>query len=325
VTAPATSPDSRRLPVLDGIRAIAIALVLCGHTLWETPLHVPALRLGYLGVSIFFVLSGFLITRILLAEEARTGRVRLRRFYERRALRIFPALYSFLAVLAILAWIGAVPTPDHSTWTACLLYFRNYAGAGWETAHLWTLALEGQFYLFWPPLFVLIPKHHRFRAILAAVALFTLWRMHVLTSGQDSGLYSLPTLRSDTFLIGGAFAIADRTFVKDRTAHLFASGLVLWSIVGLLYFGAIDTPVSALLIGGLITWLAQSPRTPLAILLSRPAPVLIGVLSYSIYLWQQLFLGPRLHWWSLPALALAVSISYFVIEKPVLRLKSAIA
>ena len=100
----------------------------------------------------------------------------------------------------------------------------------------------------------------------------------------------------DTFLIGGAFASADRTFVKDHTAHLLARALALWNMTGILVFRAVDTPVSAFLIGGLSTWLLKSPHVTLAAWLSHPTPVFIGVLSYSLYLWQQLFLGPRSEW-----------------------------
>jgi peptidoglycan/LPS O-acetylase OafA/YrhL len=323
---PEQRQETRRMPVLDGIRGLAIVLVLFGHGLSETPLHLFALGIGYTGVSIFFVLSGYLITRILLAEEERTGTVSLSRFYKRRALRIFPACYLFLIVLAFLAWTGVIPAPDRSTWTASLLYFRNLLGSGWETGHLWTLGLEEQFYFFWPFLFMMTPRRLRLRMILVAVIIFTAWRAYVLYGGHyNGGIYARPDLRMDTFLIGGAFAITDWTFVRNTSAALYTALFISWSIIGPAYLVAVDTSVAAVLIGGLITWLAKSPGTTTAKFFSLPVAVSAGVLSYSLYLWQQLFLGPRLRWWSLPTLIIVACLSYFLIERPFLRLRSTTA
>jgi peptidoglycan/LPS O-acetylase OafA/YrhL len=321
-----------RLPVLDGVRGIAIALVLMGHGLWDTPFQTTALGLGYAGVSVFFVLSGYLITRVLLSEERTFGRVRLPRFYGRRALRIFPAFYGYLAVLGLLAWRGIVPPPDRATWLASLFYFRNMDGAGWETAHLWTLALEEQFYLFWPVVFMLTPRRFRVTAIIVLVAAFTASRAYSLFGGHyDGGFYTRPELRMDTFLIGAAFAISDWTFVRARYAHFVLAALILWSVLTPHFLGTvaapgllalIDTPVSAFLLGGLISWLVKPSGQRAARYLSRKPIVALGVVSYSIYLWQQLFFGPRMHWWSLPALALAALLSYRLVELPTLRLKA---
>jgi peptidoglycan/LPS O-acetylase OafA/YrhL len=319
---------------LDGVRGIAIALVLLGHGLWETPYRSTALGLGYAGVSVFLVLSGYLITRVLLSEEFSIGHVRLLRFYGRRALRIFPVFYVYLAVLAVLSFGGIVPPPDRATWLASLFYFRNIDGAGWETAHLWTLSLEEQFYVFWPSIFVLTPRRFRISAIMILVVGFTASRAYTLFSGHyDGGLYVRPELRMDTFLIGAAFAISDWTFVRRRSAHFVLAALVLWTIMTPRFLGTatepglialLDTPVSAFLLGGLISWLAKSSGEGAARFLSSRPIVALGVVSYSIYLWQQLFLGPGMHWWSLPALVVAALLSYRLIEKPTMQLKATV-
>ena len=122
-----------RVPVLDGVRATAILLVLFGHTVHKAYLPLGAL-FGEYGTSLFFVLSGYLITTALLADEARHGRVRLVRFYRRRALRILPALTVFLLVLAALVQIGILEKRSPLSWIASALYFRNLAGTGWEHA-----------------------------------------------------------------------------------------------------------------------------------------------------------------------------------------------
>jgi peptidoglycan/LPS O-acetylase OafA/YrhL len=276
-----TALSVRRVPVLDGFRAVAISFVLLGHSLWATRFHGPAQGIGYLGVSIFLTVFG-------------------------------PS--------------AALVMPNRLTWFASIFGFRNYLGHGWETGHLWTLSLELQFYLLWPILFILTPRRFRLHLIAITVALLTVRRASVLHLAHSQlGFYSLADLRIDTFLIGGAFAISGRTFVKTSTAHLYAGAIILWSLIAPLYFGAIETPVCAGLIGGLITWLVKSPSIQLAIWLSKPIPVLIGTMSFSLYLWQWLFLGPRFQWWSLPCVALTASVSYFLIEKPALRLKTAIS
>jgi peptidoglycan/LPS O-acetylase OafA/YrhL len=209
-----------RLPLLDGIRALAIVLVLAAHST-ASGLHqgLPVV-LGMCGVSIFFVLSGYLITRSMLLAERRHGRLRLGNFYFRRSLRIFPAFYAFLIVLTILENTGVSPKANQTTWGASVFYFRNLAGSGWETGHLWSLALEEQFYLFWPMLFILT-KRHRLACIGIAVLLFIAWRtVWVFPEPADmSPIYMRPDLRLDTFLIGGAFAVADWTWVKSAPTH----------------------------------------------------------------------------------------------------------
>ena len=196
-----------RVPALDGVRAAAILLVLFGHTIHSKYLPLGVL-FGQYGTSLFFVLSGYLITAVLLADEARNGRVQLMRFYRRRAFRILPALTVFLLVLAALAAIGLLEKPNRVTWIASTLYFRNLAGTGWDTQHLWTLALEEQFYFIWPIVFVIFRKHRL--ALIASVILgCTISRViWINTDYRDIfDLLQRPDLRLDTFLIGGSMAL----------------------------------------------------------------------------------------------------------------------
>src|SRR6185437_6322801 len=99
-----------RISALDGVRAIAIALVLIGHSILaaDSSIHTYGQLISDLGVAIFYVLSGFLVTRVMLLDEARAGRLRLARFYRRRSLRIFPAFYTFLAVSFVLSSFGII-------------------------------------------------------------------------------------------------------------------------------------------------------------------------------------------------------------------------
>jgi peptidoglycan/LPS O-acetylase OafA/YrhL len=125
-------PTANRLPLLDGIRAFAIAFVIAGHSIH----NIISTVLGTFGVSVFFVLSGYLITRTMLADEKTHARLRLGNFYRRRALRIFPAFYSFLLILWVLTLAGYTPVQDKTTRLASAFYFRNLAGSGLETGPL---------------------------------------------------------------------------------------------------------------------------------------------------------------------------------------------
>ena len=312
-----------RVPVLDGVRATAILLVLFGHTVHKAYLPLGAL-FGEYGTSLFFVLSGYLITAVLLADEARYGRVRLGRFYRRRALRILPALTVFLLVLAALAQSGMVENPSRLTWIASTLYFRNLVGTGWNTQHLWTLALEEQFYFLWPIAFVVFRKHRM--ALIAAVILCCTVSRVIWINTDFRDIFDLlqrPDLRLDTFLIGGSMALYRWQWFGRISAAIAVVGFVLWTPLSLTFKWTrpLDTPVAALLLTILIWWLIEHPGSRMARFLRAPSMVLIGTLSYSLYLWQEPLLGPNIRWWSLPVLGIVACASYWMVEKPFLRLR----
>ena len=321
--------SSSRIPTLDGIRALAILLVLIGHSLagLSNAWKLPALLFGDTGVSLFFVLSGYLITGRMLSDEQAAGKLQLARFYRNRALRIFPAFYAFLIGVAVLAKLSIIPTPDRITWLASVFYFRNLEGSGWETGHLWTLALEEQFYLLWPALFILC-RRRRVLLISLLIGAFTAHRAfwlhgHELTLGGAGSYRWRPDLRLDTFLVGCGFALCRPAWIKWPLPLFSLAGIVYWSIfdIGSMWTRPVDSIVTAALMGILVVWAAQlSDGLPRTLLSSRPA-VLLGALSYSIYLWQQLFLGRPLHWWSFPAIVSLACASYWLVERPFMRLK----
>src|SRR6185312_8428674 len=207
--------ESRKhLPALDGIRALAVFVVILYHSGAVT--NIP----GDLGVSAFFVLSGFLITWLLIKELDKTGAISLRDFYKRRTLRIFPAYYAFV----ILSLIGDALLHHYWSWgiiVAAFTYTVNYYNAflGHPTtsvAHAWSLAVEEQFYLLWPILLLTLWKKGRAhtRNVLAWIVLGVLvWRtvLYIGFHVQSSWVYDAFDARCDALGIGCLMALMGAT------------------------------------------------------------------------------------------------------------------
>jgi peptidoglycan/LPS O-acetylase OafA/YrhL len=332
-----------RLPALDGLRMVAVILVIVGHAGWEA---FPA----DLGVSAFFVLSGFLITWLLMKERERTGSVGLRVFYVRRAYRLLPAYYAFLAVA--LARHFAAPGARTDVVMPALLYYTNYFNAIHDhpmtpVSHLWSLAVEEQFYLFWPVAFAVFSRGSRALVVrflvgaIATVALFRSW----LFLGREVGtawVYNAFDCRFDTLAVGCLAAVLsqeDRFLAVARAASR-NSALPLVTIALLLasrlggpdgYHYSIGFTVDALLLALLMVQLMQLSGSGAWAWLDHRVPRYVGAISYPMYLWngyaisaahrvaQGSFIGTLA-----AAVAIAVALgsaSYYGIEKPFLRLR----
>jgi peptidoglycan/LPS O-acetylase OafA/YrhL len=334
------------VPELDGLRAVSILLVLVAHLI-----HSGAITLGRnwwypygnIGVSTFFVISGFLITSLLLKEERRNaGRIDLRRFYIRRALRLFPALYAYLLVVFLLMRGGYVEwTPPH-TYLAVLFYVRNYVGRGDETNQAWSLSIEEQFYLFWPFLLILTPPRRRLAVTCGLIVLVCLWRTFLVATHRitEHALYMHTDVRIDTILFGCLLSLAGSSpalrpalerLARPLTAAVAFAVLVAWNwgIQPKPYFTyAFDTTLTAALIAIILGFVMSNPGSAaVGVLRLRPL-VYVGRLSYSIYLWQQLFLlgdealGPvRGFPLNLAATLAAAMVSYHCLESPILAIK----
>ena len=336
------------VPVLDGLRAVSITLVLVGHLLTMYPLSTRAMEVGFVlgrtGVSIFFVISGYLITGLLLREEESRGEISLRRFYARRALRIFPAAFTFLAALLLLQLTGWIRIRPHD-FIASVLYVRNLTGAGHETGHLWSLSLEEQFYLLWPLSFLLLRPGRRIAAVSGAIAAVCLWRSYLVLSDKINPwvLQIRTDVRADTILIGCALALVARRYphvklnsgVWARGWTPAVAGFSLLSVALLaapewMRLATIQSTLVALLIGFVMLWFLHNPGAPASACLKAPAALIIGRLSYSLYLWQQLFLGPEegtlrfVRWFPLNIVLTFVfaCASYLLVERPALRFKA---
>jgi peptidoglycan/LPS O-acetylase OafA/YrhL len=320
---------------------------------------------GFIGVDIFMVLSGFLITSLLLEEKETTQTLRLGRFYLRRAIRLLPALALLLLVRLLYQIFWPTPLSWRNVWLnilGILFYQANWTGA-WQLypadgllGHCWSLSLEEQFYLVWPLVLILLCRFRiRFTSVLvlltSGIVASALWRASLWT-GPDHRwrLYVCLDTRADAFLIGGllAFLFAGGVFVQRASTLrlLKIAGPVAAVCLGYLavtldgrtapvYRGVftVGDLLAALVIGMVIA----EPRAILSRLLRKRPLVWIGQISYSLYLWHlPVFLACRRagtanwHWAADFSIQFgftlfAATVSYYAIEQPFLRLKKRLA
>lgn len=342
-----TALSSAHLPGLDGLRAVAVAIVIVGHSFSAIGTD--------LGVTLFFVLSGFLITWLLLKERAATGRTDIKRFYVARTLRIFPAYYVFLVISITIDLLR-----DDSRIIAAIvpgaLYFLNYYHALnghpiTSISHAWSLAIEEQFYLLWPLLFVLLARRGP-RALLiglsGAIVVVAIWRS-VAYLYLDLGaayIYNAFDTRLDALAVGCLLGAGAGFPSAQRWAALLvqrawmplvviAAILCLRVWTPLVYRYSLGFTIDAMLFAVLILQVLQmGPTSPWNWLNSR-ALVFLGAVSYPMYLYHQLGLGAgRVIASAQPAFVqlgagialtlLAATCSYYFVEKPFLRLKQSL-
>jgi peptidoglycan/LPS O-acetylase OafA/YrhL len=343
---------SRHVPELDGLRGIAIITVLIHHQL--TPFSLNA---GFLGVDLFFVLSGFLITGLLLAEFEGTKTISLRNFYMRRVLRLGPALALYLiGCLAVTHYTQAISlTRQLKLIGIALIYSTNWRMAfGWDdvldpTAIIWSLSIEEQFYLVWPlVLFGLFSLNVRRRYIAATLAIvitaILIHRFSLLNAGHElTRLYYGTDTRADALLMGCLFALVPLRLDARlaRTSLMIASVL---SVVCLTYLiGSAEFTDRFLYAGGFTIVALAAGIVILAASTSQP-PVLsaffqwgplrwFGHISYGLYLWHWLvvrntsfyYLGRAEPWAKLLVAVGIASASFYLVEKPFNKLKKRFA
>ncbi|RAZ84548.1 acyltransferase [Mesorhizobium hawassense] len=330
--------DLERNAALDGLRAVAIGLVVAFHC---NRAVAPG---GFVGVDIFFALSGFLITSMLWAERASTGTIAFGRFYLRRAIRLWPAL-----VLSLAAYLAVAPIVfPHSAAVrnAFLagLYLSDYSRAFWgvprvELNHTWSLSVEAHFYLLWPAVILLLARFAGRRAFFVLIMAFlaaTLWRIIDLGLGLDfwRTYYRFDT-RMSGLILGGAVAVlpwrptsawAESLGIAGLCAIALSLATLQWQTATPLTIGGILVDLASACI---VLALAGPAKTVVAWMLSLRPVVYIGRISYSIYLWHYpiiiaLRAGPTasLSWWaSLIVVAASITIaalSYRFIEKPLI-------
>jgi len=343
---------AKHVPELDGLRGIAIVAVLIHHQL--TPFSLTG---GFLGVDLFFVLSGFLITSLLLAEFRKTGSVSLKNFYMRRLLRLGPALAIYLSVCLLVAyWTQTIElTRQLKLIALAVFYSTNWRMAfRWDstldpTAIIWSLSIEEQFYLVWPLVLLgcLALKLRRcliVGGLTLTVLAVAIHRYSLLESGTAlTRLYYGTDTRADSLLVGCVFGLLPSVSSEWQTntwlklGGVFSAGALGFLILtadfsdGFLYRGGFT--VVALLSGVVIFAAANAPPPPLSAALRFLPLVWLGKISYGLYLWHWLVVRntsfyPLGRWEPLAKLTISLGIaaaSFYLIEKPFNQLKSRFA
>jgi len=338
---------SAYLPTLDGWRAIAILAVIFHHD----ELHAIGrfstgwvYEYGNTGVDVFFAISGILICSRLLDEEVIFGHIHLKSFYIRRAFRILPPALLYLCTLAILSRLLPISITLRE-FAGSFFFCRNYpslVGAvdgvkSWYTGHFWSLAVEEQFYLFLPTLLVVTARKYRMGVLGFLALLITVHRTFALHSRPWSQIQFHTDIRLDALLVPAIFAVLAS---NPRAREYFKRGLRFWPalfvvIICVLPFGAgtawratfIIWAMPCLVLGSIL-----NPANIFGTFLESSVLRYIGRISYSLYLWQQLFFTQHFIPWTRP-LGIAQSwplcllltfgcaiASYHLLERPLARL-----
>lgn len=314
----------KRIPSLDGMRAVSIALVVIGHWAELRFRSNVAGAFANLGVRIFFIISGYLITTLLLRERQETGSICIREFYVRRAYRILPAAMVFMAIAFVLFW-------RELRWyhmAATVLYVANFDFTHpWYLGHLWSLSVEEQFYLLWPGA---LKKWYRHRAkiLLGVVAFAPVYRVGCHFAGLRGRADETFPAVADVLAMGCLLAMVAEHVPRIRGTWAVGMSAIVclvptyWGLRGfhsdpVLLF--IFWPVMHLSIAGLILHVVRAQYAWLNV----GAMVWVGQISYSLYLWQQLFVfGTHGRpWYGVMAAVGAASASYYFVEKPMLKLR----
>ena len=331
-----------RIPSLDGLRALSISLVMFGHLggTVRFPIGSPRVVLPFLavlGVRVFFVISGYLITRLLLDEQEKRGSICLSMFYFRRIFRILVPYYVFLIAMAAAARLGWVELGPGDLGYA-LAYIGNYhPHSAWTLGHTWSLAVEEQFYLLWPAVLVLLGVRRAMWVAAACLFIAPLMRVGIwvlLPASRDGVGHTFGTV-VDPLAMGCVLAgISDRLWQDARYRALLKSRwffLVPLAVLATMVFEQHPrfafTIATAVISVGVALCVDRCVRLPGSIwtkALSAAPIVAVGRASYSIYLWQQPFLNrftsdPATRFpANIIAAGVVATIAFFLVEKPAL-------
>jgi peptidoglycan/LPS O-acetylase OafA/YrhL len=320
-----TTLVSGRIPLLDGWRGIAILLVLFDHIqIALLGRHArPWTETGQHGVTIFFVLSGYLITSTLQKNGAS-----IRQFYVRRFWRLMPAAWSYLAALLLFDHLFSLHSVTAAEILSCLFFYRNFLSShlAVATGHFWSLSIEEQFYLIWPPTLLLLgPRRSRWIAAVGILAC-ACYRMANWSYYNRLWFNFETQVRADALLVGCLLALSIdlkwfQKAVLSRSKYLAAPALA-----GLVYcisrFAALPPLAELLCVAVLITASIHNFDTIPFRWLNSGLLVQLGIFSYSIYLWQQFFFLQRAPHVTIvmicisPLFALG---SYYFVERPCTR------
>lgn len=328
------------IPVLDGWRAVAILLVLAYHALVHADMagHPLLFRifkiidhLGPFGVLIFFAISGYLITGRLIARFKKAGKWDLGEFYFKRAFRILPLVYGYLAIVALLglAHLATLSWGD----AGALVFITNYLPQrSWLTGHFWSLSVEEHFYLFWPCSLALLGWKRGFWFGLLVCIAVGIWRPYAVLHGATNFYHT--DMRVDYLLFAGMAAIGVACWPSFRKA-LAGAGSLWGVLLCMAVIGATTLPwrydarsIQAIALAVLVSSTALNPSRSIRAILGNRLFLFIGQISYSLYVLQQMFFtSSSLAFWNLPwvellklpVVFLLAYLSYTYWEKPLIQ------
>ena len=349
-----------RIKSLDGIRGIAILMVLLGHSVGSLPAFIQTsfiyqvISNGHTGVLIFFVISGYLITKLLISERERNGDISIKNFYLRRFFRIFPILYIYVGTVVILKnTVAPALFSDYKSVLFALLYFWNYkhlivgtsyheSNPGyWYFGHLWSLSMEEQFYLLFPLAFKKININLLKKLIIITVAIMPVVRVmtYFFMPNSRGQIGMMLHTGGDSILVGCLFAILEksnafiaymyrlwntRIVVILCFLFVFVIDLFLTHTFAGAYAITVGMTINNFVIAFLLLWCVYTSSAVSTFLNSKILKQ-IGLISYSLYIWQQLVLGStyRISFPLNVAMVFSIGfISYYFVEKPILKLKN---
>lgn len=317
-------------PALDGLRAVAVLIVLAHHSFFSL---LPG---GWIGVDVFFVLSGYLITSILAHEIHKSGSVSLRSFYLRRALRLTPPLALICLVQFARAPFAAHAGEIREATIIGGLYLENWSsvfhfGDPGVMGHTWSLAVEEQFYWLWPVALVLIVRRRPILWLSGALAVMLIARAVVWMEGAGDGVLQDTFLRPCGLFIGCLLALAPKVEGPRFAVPVMLAAILLLAVVGreqqgvVLLFGPLAASVMA---AGTIACL-HGGGLSVAALSCKPLRY-VGRISYGLYLYSMpIFILAKSEklphvptMFLIPVVFVVAGLSYEFVEKPCLRLKS---
>ncbi|AXY74142.1 acyltransferase [Paraflavitalea soli] len=333
------------MPQLDGVRTIAVSAVMASHWIFTGNSKLLTGLTGEGGVNLFFVLSGFLITNILLMGKEQPGMGKfqlLKQFYIRRFLRIFP-LYYFVVIAGFIFSIPAVR--NHMLWF--LTYTANYfiawqKGGGIFYTHLWSLAVEEQFYIFFPFVVLLTPRRYYLPVFFTLISIAILFRIIPYFLLDDALLaywvaYAFTPGCFDAFAIGAILAYFFRYHPQDlqailRKRWIFVTAFVLWMVLSYFGIGMPKRTVFSIFCFWMVGMAATHSFTgAFGGFLKNKVVVYLGRISYGLYVYHHFMpwvfssLGFEDSWQTrllyLPVTVLIATASWFLMEKPITDLK----
>jgi peptidoglycan/LPS O-acetylase OafA/YrhL len=350
----------QQYPSLNGLRAVSILLILIHHLSYQNGILEDVLKItwlqpislllqdGQFGVNVFFVISGFLITYVMSQEEQINGKMGVKNFYFRRMLRIFPAYYFLLFVYFILQLFQVIHLENES-WITALTYTKSFNWQlDWYTSHAWSLSIEEQFYIFWPLVFIIGPTFRKYIGffLLGTVPLLRVYlyfhpsdylddltiflRVDALATGCMIALYKEELIRFFTpyWKIGFYFSLCIVFFIRFFDFPIIKEKIDISFLT--IPFGFNRGTFANLAIGFILLYSVFGPKKSWFRFLNSRVINLIGILSYSLYLWQQIFIMESTNWiqqfpQNLVFIFGMTLFSYYLIEKPFLKIKARVS